>query len=108
MNFLRPSLAKFFGIASSALLVVGLLFRFAVYRHMYKAPGDPYGISDLIEFGLGIALLASLAASMLVVIALAVRGPRENRVAAAWLFGTCALIGLLVDPLHYLAAKWAP
>lgn len=36
-------IAKRFGIASVSLFAAGLLFRFAVYRHMYIAPDAPYG-----------------------------------------------------------------
>jgi len=108
MNLLRPQLAKFLGISAATMLLVGVVFRFAVYRHMYIAPGDPYGISDVIEFILGIGLMVILSVSALAALVLAIRGPRENRIAAAWLFGSCALIVMLVEPLHTLAARWAP
>ncbi|MFT4174565.1 MAG: hypothetical protein QM639_18510, partial [Rhodocyclaceae bacterium] len=107
MNFLRPRLAKFLGISTVATLGVFLVFRFAVYRHMYIAPNEPYGISDVIELLLGLGLVVVLGASLIAAIALAVCGPRENRVAAGWLLGTCLLVAALVDPLHSLAAKWA-
>lgn len=108
MNLLRPQLAKFLGISAATMLLVGVVFRFAVYRHMYIAPGDPYGISDVIEFILGIGLMVILSVSALAALVLVIRGPRENRIAAAWLFGSCALIVMLVEPLHTLAARWAP
>jgi len=108
MNLLRPQLAKFLGTSAATMLLVVVVFRFAVYRHMYIAPGDPYGISDVIEFLLGIALMVVLAISCVVALVLAIRGPRENRIAAAWLFSSCALIVVLVEPLHMLAARWAP
>lgn len=75
---------------------------------MYKAPNDPYGISDIIEFGLGVTLMGAIAVSLLGAVALAIRGPRDNRIAAAWLFGACVLISVLIEPLHALAARWAP
>lgn len=96
------------GAASLALFFAGLLFRFAVYRHMYIAPGDPYGISDIIEFFLGWALLITLAVAAVTGFVLLVKGPQANRVAAAWLLVTCASIAMLLVPLHDLAAKWAP
>ena len=108
MQILRPRLASVLGTVSATMLVVVLLFRFAVYRHMYIGPNDPYGISDIIEFFLGLVLLAVLVASVLAAIALAIRGPRENRIAGAKLFGGCLLIAVLLEPLHNLAARWAP
>lgn len=100
-------IAKLFGAASMLFFFAVLFFRFAVYRHMYLAPDEPYGLSDIVEFLLGSALMLVVGASALFALVLAVRGPRENRVAAAWLFFTCAAIGLLLDPLHTLAARWA-
>lgn len=107
MSFSGLRLARVFGVASLGLFFAGLLFRFAVYRHMYIASGDPYGISDIIEFFLGWALLITLAVAALIGLVLLVKGPRANRVAAAWLFVTCASIAVLLVPLHNLAAKWA-
>ncbi len=108
MNFLRPRLAKLLGISTIAALGVFLLFRFAVHRHMYIAPNEPHGISDVIELLLGLGLMCVLGTPLVAALALAVRGPRENRVAAGWLVGVCLLVAVLVDPLHSLAAKWAP
>jgi hypothetical protein len=108
MSFLQPRLAKFLSASAITGLVVVLVFRFAVYRHMYIAPGDPYGISDVVEFVLGLGLMFVLGISVIAAIALAVRGPKENRIAAGWLLGVCILVAVVVDPLHTLAAKWAP
>lgn len=108
MKLLHPNLAKVLGISAALTLLVGLVFRFAVYRHMYIGPGSAYGISDVIEFFLGVALMVVLGTSLVAALAMAIRGPRENRVAAAWLAATCALIVVLVGPLHTLAARWAP
>jgi hypothetical protein len=107
MSFLHPRLAKVLSALAITGLVVVLLFRFAVYRHMYIAPGDPYGISDVIELLLGLGLMFVLGVSFIAAIALAVRGPKENRIAAGWLLGVCILVAVAVDPLHTLAAKWA-
>lgn len=86
---------------------VGLLFRFAVYRHMYIAPDAPFGASDLVEYVLGWLLIFMVCVSILFGLFLAVRGPKENRVVGAWLLVTCAAIAVLEAPLHTLAAKWA-
>jgi hypothetical protein len=104
---LRPQLAKQLAAASAALFLVGLVFRFGVYGHMYIAPDAPFGISDLIEAVLGFLLLGVVGLSVLSAIAMLARGPRENRVAGAWLLALCVAIVLLLQPLHNLAARWA-
>jgi hypothetical protein len=101
-------IARRLGKASVILFAAGLLFRFALYRHMYIAPDAPYGASDLVEFVLGCILILLVSTSVLFGLFLAVSGPKENRVAGAWLLFTCAAIAALEAPLHTLAAKWAP
>jgi hypothetical protein len=107
MNVSGSKVAKSLGVASLGLFAAGLVFRFAIYRHMYLASGDPYGISDIIEFLLGWALIVVLGASVSVALVLGVKGPRSNRVGAAWLLGVCVLVVALLKPLHTLAARWA-
>lgn len=108
MKLLCPKLAKVLGYSAIVMLLIGLAFRFAVYRHMYIGPDDAHGLSDVIELFLGVALMVVLGTSVVAVLALALQGRRENRIAAAWLAATCALIVMLVEPLHALAARWAP
>lgn len=107
MNLFRPGLAKFFAVLTVTMMVVVLVFRFAVYRHLYIAPGDPYGISDVIEWLLWVGLLVVLGCSVFVGLLLAIIGPCANRIAAAWLIGVCVVVAVLVMPLHTLAARWA-
>lgn len=90
-----------------ALFAFGLFFRAVLYSRMYIAPGDPYGISDIIEFLLGWLLIGVLGVSVITVIILEIRGPRSNRVAAAWLAGVVIITALLFAPLHTLAAKFS-
>ena len=87
--------------------VVGIGFRAFVYADMYIAPDAPYGISDLIEFALGCALLTTAVVAILVAITLAAKGPRSNRVAAALLSALLLVLGVLLDPAHTAAAKWS-
>ncbi len=87
--------------------VAGVAFRAFVYADMYIAPDAPYGISDLIEFALGCALLATAVMAILVVVALAAKGPRSNRVAAALLSALLLVLGVLLNPAHTAAAKWS-
>ena len=101
-------IAKRLGTACVIFFAVGLLFRFAVYRHMYIAPDAPFGVSDVVEFVLGWILILLVGASVLFGLFLAVRGPKANRVEGAWLLVACAAIAALAAPLHTLAAKWAP
>lgn len=108
MSVSGPRLAKYLGVISGGLFAAGLLFRFAIYRHMYIAPDAPFGISDVIVAVLGFALIGALALASVIAIAMLARGPRQNRVAAGWLLASCVAIALLLEPLHTLAAKWAP
>ena len=101
-------IAKHLGTACVIVFAVGLLFRFAVYRHMYIAPDAPFGVSDLVEYVLAWILILLIGASVLFGLFLAIRGPKANRVGGAWLLFACAVIAGLAAPLHTLAAKWAP
>jgi hypothetical protein len=96
------------GTTCVILFAVGLLFRFALYRHMYIAPDAPFGVPDLVEFVLGWILILFVGAFVLFGLFLAVRGPKANRVAGASLLFACAAIAALAVPLHTLAAKWVP
>ena len=100
-------LARVLLISNVLVFVGGLLFRTAFYARIYIAPGEPYGLADIIEFLLSAALLALIGLSGLVALALAIRGPRADRIAAAWLAGASAGVLLLAEPLHTLAARWS-
>jgi hypothetical protein len=99
--------ARLLSLSCVVLFAVGLLFRALLYRHIYIAPGDPYGLADVIEFGLGWLLIGLLVVSTVVLLVLTIRGPRHNRVAAAWLALVIGGVVVLASPLHTLAAKWA-
>lgn len=107
MQILRPTLAKWLAFICGLQFGAGLLFRFAIYRHMYIAPDAPFGISDLIEAVLGFVLIGALGVAALAALAMLACGPQENRVAALWLLALCVGIVALAGPLHTLAAKWA-
>lgn len=104
---LRPNIAKALGFMTISLLLVMLSFRFAIYRHMYKATENPYGLSDAIEFFLACALALSVVVAALSAIELLLKGPRENRIAALWLLLIFGAVYGLPDPLHRLAARFA-
>ena len=99
--------SKHLAMSCVAMLTVVLAFRAFLYSRLYIAPGEPYGISDLIEFGLGIQLLAMLALAGASAIWLAVRGPRSNRFTALWVGLTVVCIAVSVGPLHTVVARWA-
>lgn len=99
--------SRWLSVSCLALFGFGLFFRAVLYSRIYIAPGDPYGLADIIEFGLGWLLIGLLAISVIVALVLAIKGPRNNRIAAAWLAGSVLFIVVLVQPLHNLAAKWA-
>lgn len=90
-----------------ALFGISLLFRAILYPKIPLAPGDPYGMADIIEFALGSILLGLLGVSLVAASFLAVKGPRSNRVAAAGLTATAVMIALVAPPMHRLAACWA-
>jgi len=94
-------------VTSGLLFAIGIGFRAFVYTKLYIAPNQPYGISDVIEFFLGGLLLVIFGISALVAVFLAVRGPKANRVAAAWLVGSIVVMVTLLGPLHNLAAQWS-
>jgi hypothetical protein len=100
-------LAKLFGVMSISLFVLTLGFRFLIYKHLYIAFDSPYGISDVIEFLLGWLLIALLLVSFCIALVLILRGPKVNRIAAAWLLVIVSVIVIIVRPLHDLAARWA-
>lgn len=98
--------SRWLSISCLALFGFSLFFRAVLYSRMYIAPGDPYGLSDIIEFLLGSLLIGLLALSAIVAVVLGIRGPRANRIAAGWLVGVGFLIVGLAQPLHNLAAEW--
>jgi hypothetical protein len=89
----------------STALVAALVFRAFFYLRMYKAPDDPYGISDILEYLTAMAILGLVVISALVSVYLLIRGPRRNRVAAGWLLAICGADVLLYFPLHDVAAR---
>ena len=99
--------AKLLSLLCGVLLAVMLLFRAFGYSRLPIAPGDPTGISDLIELALGSALLVALAISACMALAIGIKGPRQNRVAAIWLGVVVLLIAVLAGPLHTVVARWA-
>lgn len=66
MKWFQPKLAKTLGAITAAVLLSGLFFRFAIYRHMYIGPNDAYGVSDTIELllDLGLEVVLSVSASV--------------------------------------------
>lgn len=56
--------AKVLAAACATLLALMLAFRAFIYSHLYIAPGDPYGTSDIIELQLGLLLIAMLVATL--------------------------------------------
>ena len=100
-------LSRVLTVSCIALFLFGVFFRAVLYSRIYIAPGDPYGLSDIIEFALGWLLIGLLAASVIASLFLAVKGPRQTRIAAAWLVVVVAVVVVLLEPLHTLAARWS-
>ncbi|WP_280151986.1 hypothetical protein [Piscinibacter sp. XHJ-5] len=89
------------------MFVVAICFRAFVYTHLYIAPNEPFGISDVIEALLGFVLLGVLGSSVLAGVVLAIRGPKSNRIAALVLVGVVVVVGLALEPAHTLAPRWS-
>jgi hypothetical protein len=94
-------------ISCIAMLIVVLCFRAFVYSRLYIAPGDPYGVADLIELFLGLFLIALLLAGAGSAIWLAARGPWSNRVSAIWVALVVVGVAVTAGPLHTVVARWA-
>ena len=74
---------------------------------MYLAPGDPYGISDIIEFLIFIVFLAVLFVSVLSSFYLLIRGHSQSKKSAAGLLIVCTVLFFSYSPLRNLVARWA-
>lgn len=71
-------------LAQALLLVLGLVFRAVVYPRLGVAPGDAYGVGDVLELALAAALvLASLTALAAACVLAAVRALRDGRAIVA-------------------------
>ena len=74
------------------LHVIGMLaFRAFIYADMYKAPDDPYGISDVIEFFLNCLFLLFLVIAVLLAVTLFFKGSvqSKNPQLSFWFFVLC-------------------
>lgn len=77
------------------LVVVSLAFRALVYPRLGVAPGEPYGLGDVLELFIGALLaLASLAALVAACVLASVRSLRDGRAIVA-----LVVSGLTVWPL---------
>jgi RsiW-degrading membrane proteinase PrsW (M82 family) len=83
-----------------------LAFRAFIYADMYIAPGDPYGISDIIELLLYGLFLVLVVLACLFSIVLMIRGKRQNRVSGLLLLLWCVSLVLLFPMLHDIAANY--
>ena len=102
-----PRLARILATLSVVKFIVVIGFRALIYKHMYIAPNEPFGIADVIEFLLGCALLATLGLSTITAAVLAIRGPKTSRIWAFVLLGIAALALVAYDPVHKFAAQWS-
>lgn len=98
---------KLLSALSVVLLLASLGFRAFVYPHIPVAPGEPYGLSDIVELLLGLALIIALVLAAILAVVLGIKGPRHNRIAAGWLGLVVVVVGVLAGPLHTVVARWA-
>ncbi|WP_215426468.1 hypothetical protein [Agarivorans albus] len=72
---------------------------------MYIAPGDPYGISDIIEFFLGLLFMALIGVAGLTSLFLLIRGREGERKSGVFLVAFCSAILLVMGPARELASS---
>lgn len=86
-----------------SLVFGGLLYRATVYESIPVAPGDPYGLGDVLELLLYFVLLGSSALTLLTALLLSVVPSLRNWRAVAALIGA----GLLALPVYFLLHTYA-
>ena len=96
----------FLAIASLALFLFMLYFRAVMYSKMYIAPGDPYGIADIIEFALGCMFLLLTVISGGTSLLLFFRGSDQSKLFAAGLVLLHVGLYFSYETLHSLAANY--
>ena len=94
----------YLGALCIALYVFRLAFRAFIYGDMYLAPGEPYGIADVIELLLFYLSAALLSLSAFTALVLCVRGLPQTKKAAAALIGLICVLFFSYSPMHQLAA----
>ena len=94
------------GIICFAWFSFMLVFRAFIYADMYKAPEDPYGISDILEFIMGVVFIALLALSVIISIVLMFFGKPQTKKSAVGLVVFCLVLFFSFSPLHTIAARW--
>jgi len=82
-------------------------FRYFFYNSMYKAPNDPYGISDIIELLLGYCFMFVVLVSIVISIYLMVKKDLKVKKQCGLLITFSIALVMLVSPLHNLAARLA-
>ena len=86
-----------------ALVCGGLVYRATVYESIPVAPGDPYGLGDVLELLLYFILIGSSALTLLTALVLSVVPSLRNWRTVAALIGA----GLLALPAYFLLHTYA-
>ena len=100
-------LVMWLGGTCLAVYLFMLYFRAFIYADMYIAPGDPYGISDIIEFILGSLMGVLIIVSCIASFLLLISGNAQSKISAALLVLLCLTFYLAFSPLHNMAAKYS-
>jgi len=93
------------GVLTFSLFAYMLYFRAYIYAGMYIEPDAPYGISDIIEFLLGCIFILLMAASVILTIALFIKGSAQSKKSGALLVVFCVVLFFAYSPLHNIAAR---
>jgi len=74
---------------------------------MYKAPNDPYGISDIIELLLSYWFIFVVLVSIVISLYLMIKKEFDIKKQSGLLIIFCIALVMLVSPLHNLVARLA-
>lgn len=96
----------FLAVISLTLFIFMLYFRAVIYADMYIAPGDPYGVSDIIEFLLGCLFMLLSTISGITALILFFRGIKQSKIFAGGLIILHAFLYASFNTLHNLAANY--
>src|SRR5688500_9246518 len=86
----------------AGLVAAGLVFRATLYARLPVAPGEPYGIGDVIELLLYYAVLGGSAIAVCMAAVVAVVPALRHWRSVAWLAG----VGVLALPADFALRIW--
>ena len=92
-------------VASVLVALVALVFRSTWYWKIPVAPGEPYGVGDLIDFGLGLATFVICSACAASAVLLITMTPTKDRTSAPY---RAMFVGMGAFLLYYFLHPHMP